>query len=429
MVNYDKWAKLDDYSSDEDAPRPSVPIDRNTAADPKVILYTVPWDPYCEEIRWALDRHGMSYIEISYPWGLHLWKSLSFSDAKPHAPQLKFPVLENDKQEVYKRDTTDIFMYMFAHSFHNRIRVYSIPEALELQQGFDKELGPAVIRIYVSTILSSPVLVEKYMLSNVHLNTWKAINRLLFPAIRWALYYVLDLKKSSVETAWKTVDKIFGEVERELEKDGGRKYIAGDTLTAADISFSSHATLVLFPNEAEDTFASSLGLKLPSLKELPKDVSAAAKRLRSTKAGKHVLRMYRKERVPKERPEGFRSLLSKHSKENNPWWAKDGGEKLFINLYGCLFTYIVIWGLVIITAPLWALIMFVGMQGAGGYYAYCKYRGSILETRVQQLWFAVFGKHEPTERDLLEQESQKRDNKLKHQDSKLEAARDGIMQQ
>ncbi|KAJ3215034.1 hypothetical protein HDU67_000923 [Dinochytrium kinnereticum] len=409
MINYDKWNKLDDYSSEEEESHPRMPMGPKVSGAPVVKLYTIPWDPYCEEIRWALDRHGMGYVEHAVPWGLHLWSALSFSDPHPHKPQTSFPILENEKKEIYKRDTTDIFMYLFAHSFHNRIRIYSAAGALELQQGFDRDMGPAVIRIFLSTLLSNPDLTEKYLISNVHLNTWKTLNRLFWPLIRQGLWYTLGLDKKNVETAWKTVREIFMSVETEMEKNGGRKYISGDTLSASDISFASHASLILFPNETDDTFAGGLGFRLPSLKELPREVADAARSLRATKAGKHALRMYRKERVPREKPEGFRQLPSRFAKESNPWWASDEGERLMINVYGCLFAFVASWGMILFTMPymVWAVV-FAAHCLVVAIIHFKFYRNSTLEAKVKQLWFLKFGIHKPTERDIIEQESLKK---------------------
>ncbi|KAJ3105176.1 hypothetical protein HDU96_008675 [Phlyctochytrium bullatum] len=155
-------------------------------------------------------------------------------------------------EDVFKKDNTEIFMYLFAHSFHNRVRLYTPPEAHDFQERFDKLLGPAAIRIFLSVILADASLAETYLINNVHLNTWKALNRLFWPLIRVALIRYFDVSKDSVEDAWKTVQDIFDDVSRRLEDAGPKSYIAGETFTAADISFAAHATLVLFPNDSDD---------------------------------------------------------------------------------------------------------------------------------------------------------------------------------
>ncbi|KAJ3100773.1 hypothetical protein HDU97_001944 [Phlyctochytrium planicorne] len=309
-----------------------------------------------------------------------------------------------------RKNSTDILMYLFAHSFNNRVRIYGNPISLDLQQSYDEKLGPAVTKTFLAAVMYRKSLAEKYLILNVHLNTWKALNRLLWPILKFAMTRHFDLSSKSIESARQEIVMIFEAVGKELSKDGGRQFICGNSLSAADISFSSHAALVLFPNEEEDSFGSKLGLRLPSLKDLPKEASDLARKLRTTIAGKHALKMYRKERTPKDKPDGFRSFPSKHSKEANPWWSRDDGELLLINTYGCLLTFGVITLAVMITMPLWAKLLFIGCQIAASFLAYVwLYKNSTLETRIKQLAFAVFGKHMPTERDLLEQ---RRDSKV-----------------
>ena len=50
MVNYDKWNKLDDYSSDEDTKPTSMkrtPLVPTNETGLKAKLISVAWDPYC----------------------------------------------------------------------------------------------------------------------------------------------------------------------------------------------------------------------------------------------------------------------------------------------------------------------------------------------------------------------------------------------
>jgi hypothetical protein len=304
-------------------------------------------------------------------------------------------------------------MFMFAQSFSAQIRIYSIPEALDFQQSFDKTLGPAVITIFLSTVLSNSKLTEKYILSTVHLNTWNSLQRTLWPILKFLMYRHYDLSRKSVERAWQVVEDAFKEVDEQLSKDNGRQYIAGETLTAADISFASHAALVLFPNEADDTFASHLGLKLPSLKELPKTVAEKAKTLRQTKAGKHAIRMYRKERVSQgdgESDGGYRSFPSKHSKENNPWWSQEGGHRLKMAIYSVLLVLILILNGCLLFLPAWAFVLSPLVFMGAGYWAYKKYiKGTVLDTRLSQIYFTIYTTPVPTERDKIEAEQENKD--------------------
>ena len=71
----------------------------------------------------------------------------------------------------------------------------------------------------------------------------------------------------------------------------GRRYLVGDTFSAADLTLASLATPVLMPD----------GFGVPSLsrRDLPDDLGAIVDGLRKTPVGEHVLRMYREHRAPR----------------------------------------------------------------------------------------------------------------------------------
>ncbi|KAJ3124669.1 hypothetical protein HK100_011153 [Physocladia obscura] len=285
---------------------------------PKAKLITVPWDPLCEEVRWALTRHGTPFVEYSYPWPLHIFATLEYSDPIPHKQQTEVPIFVNYKNEVYKRSSTDIFMYLYAHSFNTPLKIYSAPRALDLQEYFHKNLTPAVTRIYLSIILSSKKLTQKYLIGNTHLNTLRAIQATTWPIIRIAMYFWFGLSQKKIECAWADIEIVFTRVEDELANQGG-KYIAAQTFTAADISFASHATFVLFPNDEDDENSENdafgaIGCIVPSLKEIPKNVSEKVRKLRGRVAGQHAMKMWMNERGFASKPDGYRSFPSKYCK-------------------------------------------------------------------------------------------------------------------
>ncbi|KAJ3164526.1 hypothetical protein HK101_000419 [Irineochytrium annulatum] len=414
-IDYRKWDALDEYSSDEDGTRasPQHSALSNSSSKEKAVLITIPWDPYCEIARWALDRHAVPYEERSYPFLLHLHATLPHSDAIPHPQQLHVPIVITSKDEVLKRSVTDILMYLFAHSFSGRVRVYGLTESLTMQQKYDEILGPAVTRVFLRTCLGAAALTERYLWETVHLNTWKTAQAVLWPALRLVMWRWYGLHKHSPEEDWKVVDEVFESVRVELAKDGGRPYIAGATFTAADISFASHAALVLFPNERDDTFAGGLGVTMPSLGELPEDVAGRARALRATAAGRHAIKMWRKERVPKERPEGYRTRPSKFSAENNPWWATDH-QRLRGNIYGgagSLFV-ICVFQLAILPRHVSAAIALLFAIALVALYAVFV-RSTLFHTQCKQAWFGLYGRHVPTEKDVLDKASKdKRGNEM-----------------
>lgn len=397
-INYDKWNKLDDYSSDEEVfNQKKMDQQQKTSrfhhSSPKCTLVTIPWDSHCEQIRWALDLHQFQYIEKSYPWGLHLLGTLPYSDenypkttknsdetqadsttldespaekgtktvsdekdpspktstdqpksiaSPPSPPHINVPILENSKKEVFKKSTTYILMYMFANSFSGRIRIYSQPKTLDLQEQFDDEFASACKILFVNTILKKKELSLKYFCDTIHLNTHKAIYTWIFKygffLAKFIMMKSFGIDSKSIEKSNVIVDKVFDQVETILNGNAishldecmneskKSKYLSGTCFQAADLSFASHAALVLYPNTKDDMFANNLGLTLPYISELPtQEDQDRVKQLRSTTAGKFAFRMYRKER-------GVRTgtFESKFSKQNNPWWTNAEEVSQFI---------------------------------------------------------------------------------------------------
>ena len=57
----------------------------------------IPWRYGVEQIRWSMDRIGFRYLEVDYPWGLHLFGSLPFSDKEL---SVVTPILIREPSEV-----------------------------------------------------------------------------------------------------------------------------------------------------------------------------------------------------------------------------------------------------------------------------------------------------------------------------------------
>ena len=83
------------------------------------------------------------------------------------------------------------------------------------------------------------------------------------------------------------IEEVFALVERELAT--GQKYLVGDSLTAADLTFAALASPVLRP--PNHPFYDS------SLFKLSAESASKIKALRATPAGELVLRIYRDNRL------------------------------------------------------------------------------------------------------------------------------------
>ncbi|KAJ3122036.1 hypothetical protein HK098_003166 [Nowakowskiella sp. JEL0407] len=429
MVNYDKWNKIEVSDSEDESaeekfrPQAIVPASRSC----KII--TVPWDSFSEAARWALDRHGMSYLDISIPWGLHIFESLKYSDPIPKRQHTSVPILINDKGEIYKRSITDIFMYLFANSFSGHFRIYTPPTSLTLQQFFDIHLAPHAKTIFLSEILTGKKLASKYFIKNIHLPTHKSIYEILWPVLR--LYFLFEIggwksvlfgiPKQSVTDAWENLYRVFNIVDdilsgidrtkllEEIEKDGDfnsndlqnlltstkweskkpgaiNKYLCGSSMTAADISFASHASLVLLPSKSEGKY---MTIDYPGLGEFSIEMQKKVIELRETKAGKFAMRMYKSERKFSE----FRKLESKFEKRVNPWWTKNNNMKkiLGVGVVGVCLLFAISF-LIKSLFLAWLVVCGVFVLGVGGGWTYFVAGDGEKVKIFKQIWFIVSGK-------------------------------------
>ncbi|KAI9099316.1 hypothetical protein DFS34DRAFT_649038 [Phlyctochytrium arcticum] len=411
-INYDKWAKLDEFSSSDEegeSARKSTAASLRFRAQstdeslPKGRLITIPWNTHCEAVRWALDRHGVQYVEEDYPWGAHLWATLGFSLPMPKSQQVDVPVFESGNGEIVRRSAIDVFTWLFSRSLSSPIRLYTPPSALDLQTQFDNTLAPAAQVILLNAVLGSRQLTRKYLIDPTHLNSWRVGYAVLRPVVHTVLSFRSGCRDARrVADAWGAVQMIFDTVDDQLAQQARETqirepYLCGKTFTAADISFASHCIPILFPNPARDTFAGQIGMSVPSLDELSPDVADRVRALRATRAGKHAIRMWRRERGV-----SCRTWRSKYGKENNPWWANEA--RLGGMVYGGITVLV---GVVLAVSReagwVWGTALFSLCLIAACLGLYMSFRHTTLATRAHQLFFTRFGK---VERSSIEPKSQ-----------------------
>jgi glutathione S-transferase len=272
----------------------------------KYSLLTTPWDSLSEQARWALDRHAANYSETDLPFGLHLWYSLSFDS-------LELPILINQKSEIFK-GVTQITMFLFSQAFSGRIRLYSKGETLDEQLYFDRNLAPATRLVYLEELLKNKSLTQLYLVEANHLLTWKTISKVTWRYVSWCYYFYFGLyKNDKIDAAWDSIDEVFNHVEKLIDGRKDPKFLIGDSLTAADIAFASHAAPILLPPKGQ------LGMHLASIESLSVEYQAKVEKLRQTTAGKLALEL-----IDRERGERRAKKLDVDDQSNNPVWVKPG---------------------------------------------------------------------------------------------------------
>ncbi|KAJ3190058.1 hypothetical protein HDU85_000349 [Gaertneriomyces sp. JEL0708] len=390
-TDYRKWDFLDDVSSEEDENREKLADIRRLRSlskqnGPSATLVTIPWDTHCECVRWVLDRHGVPYVEDSLPWGLHLWRTLGYEEDLSKKQVTEIPIFETDKGEIFKRSPIDIYTYLFSRSLSGSIRLYGHRSALDLQARYDAILAPAAKAILLHTTLSNRHLVDKIMFETIHLKTWNTINILFWPILSILMRRLYDVNDDTTEEAWAAVMEVYSDTSVLLEqksKSGTRHpFLCGNDLTIADITFAAHSIPILCCSE-EDLFASHLQMRVPALNDLPENVRRRVVQLRETTAGKHALRMYRKERGT-----SYRSLRSRYSREANPWWADVNILRgmLAFPVGLCLLS---IYTLVRLAGPLYGFLTFIGAAAGCVFGVAQLLQDTVFARRMKQLWIVA----------------------------------------
>jgi glutathione S-transferase len=248
---------------------------------PKPRLVTIGLSHYCEKARWALDRAGVGYVESAHVPVLHYAASLG------RYGQRTTPLLVTPHGTI--RDSTSI-LHHADRFLPEAARLFPTEPALlrqveELEDSFDRKLGPATRRLAYFHVLDDTRATRKLLGSHIG-----AVERTLFllsqPAITAFVRRGLRIRADTAKKSEERLVAVFDDVEKLLA--GGGRYLVGDRFTAADLTFAALAAPVLAPPE--------YGWPLPALEEAPPGLRSLAERFRSRPAGAFALRLYREER-------------------------------------------------------------------------------------------------------------------------------------
>ena len=232
---------------------------------------TIPFSHYCEKARWALDRSGIDYIEEPHVPGF------SGIAARRAGGKRSVPVLAIGDGTVLS-DSTDILRWVDRNS--GGPQLFANAAAAALEDDFDLRLGPAARRVAYQPLLAWPQL-PNVLFSRAprwEMQLRPVLGKLLVRGIRSGL----RIDDAGVARSKIVIDEIFAKVEALLAD--GRRYLTGNSFTAADLTFAALAAPLVWP----DGYAK----KFDNTYELPADVLAMFDHYRATVAGAFILRMY-----------------------------------------------------------------------------------------------------------------------------------------
>lgn len=242
-------------------------------------LVTIPFSHYCEKARWALDRAGLAYVEDG-----HL-PIFSWRPARKAGGKRTVPVLVTDDGRVLD-DSTDILRHCDEHGAAPPLFPPGDADVVELEDDFDRRLGPAARRVAYFHLLPSKAAFRELLDASVP--AWqRRAGRIARPLAAALIKRGLRIDAAGAARSAKILDETFARVAERLAD--GRRYLAGDRLTAADLTFASLAAPVLAPPQ--------YGARLPSEGTCPAPFLAMRDGYRRHPAGAFALRVYERDRA------------------------------------------------------------------------------------------------------------------------------------
>jgi glutathione S-transferase len=243
-------------------------------------LITIPISHYCEKVRWALTKQKISFVEEAHMPPFHLLATSSVGGKST-------PVLVTDDGTF--TDSTDILKYLDTISSAD-VKIFPTnPElrkqAEALEELFDEKLGTATRRWGYSYLLNNRKIIK-----NAWSNGVPFFEAMLFPVMYPVVKSIIpkkyDITATSGKQAHIEIQELFEQVNQMLAD--GRKYLVGDILSIADITFAALAAPVIAPPQHPKSRNNQ--------QELPGQILSEIEQLRETVAGKFALRLYATER-------------------------------------------------------------------------------------------------------------------------------------
>lgn len=238
-----------------------------------------------EIARWVLDRNALLYRDKRHAPRLYRSKVNRLSGEKGDN---NTPVLAMTDALIYTTDSIILFWEQRCLP-QNRLlpdEAAAKDEVLDLYHLFT---GPffadKVNKFMYQRLLSYKKGAKKVFKAGVPLLE-KLMITVGFPFIKRGINHQYNLPANTSQDNLIEIRKMFDRVDAMLSD--GRRYLAGDRFTLADLAFAAAAAPVILPVE--------FGGALPDISQVPDDYREAVYQLRATTAGQFVLRIYQEER-------------------------------------------------------------------------------------------------------------------------------------
>jgi glutathione S-transferase len=243
-------------------------------------LITISISHYVEKVKWALEHAGLVYKEESYIPGLHAAVTLWHTKGRHRAT----PVLIDGGDVI--PDSTAILQHLAAR--YGQTWLYAHADALPLEERFDANIGPHTRRFIYRQLFDNDLSLSEIFTQNVVPEWQTRALPLMAPALKAGMIAEMAINHAEAERSRKVFETEFDFVGKLLQD--GRRFLCGDALTAADLTFAALAAPVVLPAE--------YGARLPDLNAVKagSTLPAIVETYRKTPAGEYVLRLYREQR-------------------------------------------------------------------------------------------------------------------------------------
>lgn len=250
-------------------------------------LHTISYSHYVEKVRWCLDRAGIDYVEVP---SIGILGVLLLGRT---VPLLELPAARTrigNSSEILR-----LLWGMHGHDESGRAAFLEpTPEAAALEQHFDRALGEQVRRwAYQRLFADRRLTLQVWGAQEPAVPAWqRALLPLLRPLLERAVRRMLRIDARSAQRALDKTRAVFDEVDQRLAD--GRRYLLGDTLSFADITFASLGALAVLPGNYG---GGHLATRFPDVDSLPEPWRNEVAEFRQRPAGRLILRMYEQDRL------------------------------------------------------------------------------------------------------------------------------------
>lgn len=198
-------------------------------------LITIPFSHFCEKARWALERAGYTFREEAHAPGFHKFP------VKRTGAKGSTPVLVTKEGRVL--DDSSLILELIG----DRAGLWNVPsktEALDWMARFDRHLGPDVRRVAYDDLLGRRA--DALRVFRCGAPSWEGTAvGVVFPILRPLMRSSMRIRAEDVARSRARLESLYDEVSALLVD--GRRWLLGDTFSAADLTFAALSAPAVAP--------------------------------------------------------------------------------------------------------------------------------------------------------------------------------------